>query len=131
MQKHAIREPFTGECAKTIDGIKLHVSKMRRPLLPHMLLLRPMEVSKMRNPTNIERVVRIRRKLKENRYFDGKRIYKREQMELTIPSKFRDVIEPFLDKDLKVEAKQEDSSLIIEAKPVERSARKSNISFVP
>jgi len=44
--------------------------------------------------------------LKENRYFDGKQIYKREQMELTIPSKFRDVVEPFLDKDLKVEARQ-------------------------
>ena len=98
---------------------------MRRPLLLHMRLLRPMEVSKMRNPTNIERVVRIRRKVKQNRYFDGKRIYKREQLELTIPSKFRDVIEPFLDKDLKVEARRKGNNLIIEAMPVERSAWKS------
>jgi len=74
----------------------------------------------MRNSTNINRVVRIRRKLKENRYFHGKRIYKREQLELTIPSKFRDVVEPFLDKDLKIEAKREGNSLIIEAKPIER-----------
>jgi hypothetical protein len=86
-----------------------------------MRLLRPMEVSKMRNPTNIKRVVRIRRKLKENRYFDGKRIYKREQLELTIPSRFRCVVEPFLDKDLKVEAKREGNNLIIEAKPIEKN----------
>jgi len=69
-----------------------------------------------------EHVVRIRRRLKENRYFNGKQIYKREQLELTIPSKFRDVVEPFLDKDLKVEAKREGNNLIIEAKPVEKSA---------
>jgi len=93
---------------------------MRRPLLLHMQLLQPMEVSKMRNPTNIERVVRTRRKIKENQYFDGKRVYKRGQLELTIPSKFGDVIEPFLDKDLKAEAKREGINLIIEAKPVRR-----------
>ena len=80
-----------------------------------------MEVSKMRNPTNTERIVRIRRKLKQNRYCHGKGIYKHEQLELTIPSKFRDVVEPFLDKDLKVEAKQEGNNLIIKAKPAERS----------
>ena len=72
------------------------------------------------NPHDGEHVVRIRRKTKQNRYFDGKRIYKREQLELTIPSKFRDIVEPFLDKDLKVEAKQEGNSLIIEVKPVEK-----------
>ena len=99
---------------------KLHLSKMRRPLLLHMLIPCPMEVSKMRNPTNIERVVRIRRKLKENRYFDGKCVYKREQWELTIPSRFKEVVEPFLNKDLKVEARQEGNNLIIEAKPVQR-----------
>jgi len=102
----------------------LHLPKMQQSLLLHMQLLRPMEVPKMRNPTNIEHVVRIRRKIKENRYFDGKRIYKREQLELTIPSKFRDVVEPFLDKDLKIEAKQEGLSLVIEAQTVQRSGEK-------
>jgi len=63
-------------------------------------------------------VVRIRRKSKENRYFDGKRVYQREQLEFTIPYKFRDVVGPFLDKDLKVAAKREGNSLIIEVKPV-------------
>jgi len=66
-------------------------------------------------------VVQIGRKIKENRYFDRKRIYKREQLELTIASEFRDVVEPFLDKDLKVEAKRQGNNLIIEAKAVERS----------
>jgi len=72
------------------------------------------------NPYGREHVVRIRRKLKQNRYCHEKGIYKREQLELTIPSKFKDVVGPFLNKDLKVEAKQEGKSLIIEAKPVER-----------
>jgi len=72
------------------------------------------------NPNERERIVRIRRKLKQNRYFDGNRVYKREQLELTIPAKFKDVVEPFLDKDLKVEARREGNSLIIKAKPIER-----------
>ena len=102
-------------------GHKLHLPEMLCPLLANPLLLRSVEVPKMRNTTNIERVVRIRRKLKKTSYLHGKRIYKREQLELTIPSKFRAVIEPFLDKDLKVQAKREGNNLIIEAKPVERS----------
>ena len=72
------------------------------------------------NPYGREHVVRIRRKLKQNTYRHGKGIYKREQLELTIPAKFRDVVEPFLDKDLKVEAKQEGNTLIIKATPTER-----------
>ena len=76
----------------------------------------------MRNSTNIERPVRIRRKLKENRYLHGKAVYKREQLELTIPSRFDAVIEPFLDKDLQVHVRQEGNQLIIEAKPVEKLA---------
>jgi hypothetical protein len=39
-------------------------------------------------------------------------------MELTIPAKFKNIIEPFLNKDLKVEAKVKDNQLIIDAKPV-------------
>jgi len=72
------------------------------------------------NPDGGERVVRIRRKLKQNRYCHGKGIYKREQLELTIPAKFKDVVEPFLNKDLKVEARREGNSIIIQAKPVKR-----------
>jgi len=72
------------------------------------------------NPYGQEHVVRIRRKVKQNRYLGGKRIYRHEQLELTIPAKFKDVIEPFLNKDLKVEARREGNSIIIEAKPVER-----------
>jgi hypothetical protein len=58
--------------------------------------------------------------VKQNRYLGGKRIYKREQLELTIPAKFKDAIEPFLNKDLKIEARREGNGIIIEAKPVER-----------
>jgi hypothetical protein len=71
------------------------------------------------NPYGRDHVVRIRRKLKQNHYCHGKGIYKREQLELTIPAKFRDVVEPFLDKDLKVEAKQQGNTLIIQAKSIQ------------
>jgi len=72
------------------------------------------------NPYEHDHVVRIRRKVKQNRYCHGKGIYKREQLELTIPAKFKDVVEPFLNKDLKVEARREGNSIIIQAKPVEK-----------
>ena len=72
------------------------------------------------NPYGREHVVRIRRRLKQNTYCQGKGIYKREQLFLTIPTKFRELVEPFLDKDLTVEAKQQGNTLIIEAKPTER-----------
>jgi len=69
-----------------------------------------------------EHVVRIRRKLKQQRYCKGKAVYRRHQLELTIPAKFKDVVEPFLNKDLKVEARRNGDSIIIEAKPVEKLA---------
>jgi hypothetical protein len=68
-----------------------------------------------------EHVVRIRRKLKQQRYCHGKAVYKRHQLELTIPAKFKDVVEPFLNKDLKVEARREGNSIVIEAKPIENT----------
>jgi hypothetical protein len=69
-----------------------------------------------------ERFVRIRRRLKQQRYLHGKAVYKRHQLELTIPSKFKHIVEPFMNKDLKVEAKRVGNKIVIEAKPVERSA---------
>ena len=68
-----------------------------------------------------EPIVRIRRKLKQQRYCKGKAVYRRHQLELTIPSKFKDVIDPFLNKDLKVEARREGNSIVIEARPVEKT----------
>jgi hypothetical protein len=73
----------------------------------------------MRCPTNIERPVRIKRRLQKTSYLSGKRIYRRERIELTIPARFKDIIEPFLNKDLRVEARVEGSRLLIDAKPVE------------
>ena len=67
-------------------------------------------------------IVRIRRIVKERRYLHGKSIYKHQQLELTIPAKFKDIVEPFMCTDLKIEARREGGNLIIEAKPVEKSA---------
>lgn len=69
---------------------------------------------------NRDGIARIRRKIKERRYLHGKSIYRHQQLELTIPAKFRDIVEPFLYTDLKVEARREGNNLIIKAKPVEK-----------
>ena len=69
-------------------------------------------------PNYRERFVRIRQRTKRQSRLRGKDAYKRRQLELTIPSKFKDVVEPFLDKDLEVEAKRVGNKIIIEAKPV-------------
>lgn len=73
-------------------------------------------------PTGGEHFVRIRRKLRKQRIFPGKKgVYTHQQLELTIPSRFKDVVEPFMNKDLKVEVKRVGDKVIIEAKPVENT----------
>ena len=71
------------------------------------------------NPSCGQHFVRIRQRTKRRPRLHGKAAYKRRQLELTIPSKFKDVVEPFLNKDLKVEVKRVGNKIIIEAKPVE------------
>jgi hypothetical protein len=66
-------------------------------------------------------VVRIRRKIKTYRYLNGKGVYKRKRMELTIPAKFQDVVAPFLHTDLRIEARREGENLIIKATPTEKT----------
>ena len=73
----------------------------------------------MLNPGYSERFVRIRQRTKRQPRLHGKPAYKRRQLELTIPSKFKDLVEPFLNKDLKVEAKRVGNKIVVEAKPVE------------
>jgi len=68
-----------------------------------------------------EQYVRIRQKVKKQRNVPGKTVYKRHILELTIPSRFKDVVEPFLNKNLKVETKCVGDSIVIEAKLVENT----------
>jgi hypothetical protein len=65
-------------------------------------------------------IVRIRRKTTRSSYL-GKAVYKYHHYELTIPAKYKDLAEAFMNKDLQVEAKQENNALILVAKPAERS----------
>ena len=74
------------------------------------------------NPYHEHQIVRIRRVTKKTRY-RSKAVYTYHRYELTIPSKYKDLAEAFMNKDLQVEAKQEGNNLIIEAKPVERLGR--------
>jgi len=71
------------------------------------------------NPSHEQRIVRIRRKTTRSRYLN-KAVYKYHRYELTIPSKYKDLAEAFMNKDLTVEAKQEANALIIVARPAER-----------
>jgi hypothetical protein len=70
------------------------------------------------NPCHEHHIVRIRRKATQSSYL-GKAVYKYHRYELTIPAKYKDLAEAFMNKDLTIEAKQQGTSLIIEAKPVE------------
>jgi len=70
------------------------------------------------NPYHEHRIVRIRRRVTRSRRLN-KAVYKYSRYELTIPSKYKDLADAFINKDLKVEAKQEGNNLIIEAEPVD------------
>jgi hypothetical protein len=71
------------------------------------------------NPCHEPHIVRIRRKVTRSRYLN-KAYYKYSRYELTIPAKYKDLAEAFMNKDLTVEAKQEENALIIVARPTER-----------
>jgi len=73
------------------------------------------------NPYHEHHVVRLRRRVMRSHRRD-RAVYKYPRYELTIPSKYKDLAEAFMNKDLTVEARQQGNSLIIEAKPIEKSA---------
>jgi hypothetical protein len=74
------------------------------------------------NPYHEHHIVRIRRKVTRSRYLN-KAVYKHSRHELTIPAKYEDLVEAFMCKDLNIEAKQENNTLVIEAKTVERAGQ--------
>ena len=73
------------------------------------------------NPYHEHHIVRLRRRVMRSHYLN-KAVYKYTRYELTIPAKYKDLAEAFMNKDLQVEAKQEDNTLIIQAKPVEETS---------
>ncbi len=73
------------------------------------------------NPYHEHHIVRIRRRTTKRRY-RNKAVYTYHRYELTIPTKYKDLAEAFMNKDLKITAKQQNNTLIIEAKPTERLA---------
>ncbi len=63
--------------------------------------------------------VRIRRKMRQ--IHNGKDLKRYQQLELTIPSRFKDLVQPFIVKDLIVNMKCKDNRILIEAKGVDAS----------
>ena len=63
--------------------------------------------------------VRIRRKMRQTH--NGKDLKRYQQLELTIPSRFKELVEPFIGKDLIVDMKCKDNRIFIEAKRVDAS----------
>ena len=97
---------------------------MQGALLLHLCLLYKLEMPTLRRKTNMNpyhepHIVRIRRKITRSRY-QQKVVYKYHRYELTIPAKYKDLAEAFMNKDLQIEAKQENNTLVIVAKPTER-----------
>jgi hypothetical protein len=73
------------------------------------------------SPRGGEHFIRIRKKLTQRRRYIGKPNYKGHRLELTIPARYEDVVEPFMHKDLKVEVKSVGDKVIIKARPVENT----------
>jgi hypothetical protein len=71
------------------------------------------------NPRHEHHIVRIRRKATRSSC-QNKAVYRYHRYELTIPAKYKDLAEAFMNKDLEIEAKQEENTLVIRAKPAER-----------
>ena len=61
--------------------------------------------------------IRIQRKVSKRRYLDGKRTYTYERFYVPIPKQFHDKIEPFLNKNLKVQVKPVNGGLKIICTP--------------
>ncbi len=95
--------------------------EMWHTMRSHVFLPGDLEVTKMRHPTDVERTVKIRRRIQRKRYLNGKSVYKVEKTVLTIPARFRNMIKPFIDKELKIDVRQEGGHLIIDAKPLENT----------
>jgi hypothetical protein len=72
----------------------------------------------MRGLIDLERPVRLTRRIERRSVPSGKRVCRKERMRLTIPSRYKEVVGPFLDRDLKVNVRRIGNSLIIDAKPV-------------
>ena len=72
--------------------------------------------------------MRIRRRKCRKRYLGKKGVYEYERLSVDLPAKFRDAVEPFLNKDLDVDVKREgDDKLVIVLTPRENvsGARKT------
>ena len=63
--------------------------------------------------------VRIQRKVSKRRYLHGKQTYTYERFYVTIPKEFHDKVEPFLNKNLKVEVIPKKDGLEIRCTPRE------------
>ena len=52
-------------------------------------------------------------------HHDGKGVKKYQKLELTIPSRYKDLVKPFVGKDLMVDVKRKDDRIVIEVKAVD------------
>lgn len=53
------------------------------------------------------------------RYLGSKRVYRYERLYVPVPARFREVVRPFLGRNLRVEVKSERGMLLVTAAPVE------------
>ncbi len=58
-------------------------------------------------------LMRIRRVKSRKRYLSGKKVYECERLRVEIPSRFKGVVEPFLEQDLKMSVESQEDRLVI------------------
>jgi len=69
--------------------------------------------------------VRIRRIRSRKRYLGGKRVYEYERLFVGLPAKFRDAVEPFLNRDLDVDVRREGGDKLVIILTLEKMFRGS------
>jgi len=72
-------------------------------------------------------VVRIQKRLVKKRYY-SKALYQYAVYSLNIPKKFHELLTTFLDKDLAIDVKRQQSKLIITLAPKPENPREENFS---
>jgi len=69
--------------------------------------------------------MRLVRKVSRKQYF-GKATYVHERIFIPIPAKYRDLVKPFLDRELDVSVEAEKGDLIVRVRPIDAETSKAS-----
>jgi len=64
-----------------------------------------------------DQTIKIYRRLAKKRYLKGKHMYEHERLCVPIPSRFHDIVKPFLNQRLKIEVANRGGGLVVALNP--------------